>query len=627
MKKSLFLLAIGAATLTAAHAAVGDTLNLIVNNDYSMNGFIADGVKGTNGYFYGGEFTSDIKNTTRFYDSTKGWAKGNGDFDSKMCWAHTASNLIQYWQSYYGVFYKGNYGELPYGSNYTRTLQSPMAGGSSTVIDDPMRLNVAYKILNYYQSDSAGNVYDATNYYFTWTGDSGGYFSEYFGAVGVGQSNYEGQTAIVSQVSTLSSFTDALLPALGISKEGNTYTQTEAGLIAHLNISDGTNSHTLTCYGMTLSADGKIKTVVYADSDDNKLNTVYADGRVPVLSTAYVVEENGNVYLYKKDTYSGELVKIYGDGDYYVGAVTHINTPEVLQDMLAEYSDVKNEAQVWNGASSVWSMQEATTEELPTEATGWDVHVNGEHIAAEHHGYYHTYSIDGRAVEFGDHASERSVSIVGEVSASSITVSASGYSFTKGTANARIQAGADMTIHSGASLNSELKLQLNKLTLEAGSTLEALEPIVVTGDFVVNSTEATAYTTRATVTPEVNIDSALDLREADSLTMQAVVNMKGNDLYLSPETIKIFISPETAGQKEIICFSNIGKLYLGDSMTESYILNADICYTGSETPLEYLLVYNQHLHTLLLTQSIPEQTTSTLSLLALAALCSRRRRK
>jgi hypothetical protein len=109
--------------------------------------------------------------------------------------------------------------------------------------------------------------------------------------------------------------------------------------------------------------------------------------------------------------------------------------------------------------------------------------------------------------------------------------------------------------------------------------------------------------------------------------MQAVVNMNGNDLYLSPETIKIFISPETSGQKEIVCFSNIGKLYLGDSMTESYILNADICYTGSETPLEYLLVYNQNLGTLLLTQSIPEPTTATLSLLALAALCSRRRRR
>ena len=628
MKKSLFLLAIGAATLTVAHAAVGDTLNLIVNNDYSMNGFIADGVKGTNGYFYGGEFTSDIKNTTRFYDSTKGWAKGNDFSDSQMCWAHTASNLIQYWQSYYGVFYKGNYGELPYGSDYTRTLQSPMAGGSSTVIDDPMRLNVAHKILNYYQSNSAGNVYDATNYYFTWTGDSGGYFSEYFGAVGVGQSNYEGQTAIVSQITTLSSFTDALLPALGISKEGNTYTQTEAGLIAHLNISDGTNSHTLTCYGMTLDADGKIKTVVYADSDDNKLNTIYADGRVPVLSTAYVVEENGSVYLYKKDTYSGEMVKIYGDGDYYVGAVTHINTPDVLKQMLAEYSDVENEAQVWNGGSSVWSIQEASTEELPTAATGWDVHVNGESITAQgHDGYYHTYSVDGRDVVFGNHAiaDKRNVSIVGTVSAGHIDIAASGYTFTKGSDDAAIKAGADMTVRSGASLHSELEIQLNNLTLEAGSTLQILDRIEVTGNFVTGAAETSAYTTRATVAPEVNILSALDLREADSITLQATVNMNGNELYLS-EGAKFYISRKNEGD-EIAAFTNIGRLYLGDSMTESYIINAEIYYAGSETPLEYLLVYNQQLGSLSFVNSIPEPTTTTLSLLALTALVGRRRRR
>ena len=471
-------------------------------------------------------------------------------------------------------------------------------------------------------------MYDATNYYFTWTGDSGGYFSEYFGAVGVGQSNYEGQTAIVSQVTTLSSFTDALLPALGISKEGNTYTQTEAGLIAHLNISDGTNSHTLTCYGMTLDADGKIKTVVYADSDDNKLNTIYADGRVPVLSTAYVVEENGSVYLYKKDTYSGEMVKIYGDGDYYVGAVTHINTPDVLKQMLAEYSDVKNEAQIWNGGSSVWSMQQATTEELPTEATGWDVHVNGESIAAQgHDGYYHTYSIDGRDVVFGNHANadNRNVSIVGTVSAGHIDISASGYTFTKGSDDAAIKAGADMTVRSGASLHSKLEIQLNNLTLEAGSTLQILDRIEVTGNFVTGAAETSAYTTRATVAPEVNIISALDLREADSITLQATVNMNGNELYLS-EGAKFYISQQNEGD-EIAAFTNIGKLYLGDSMTESYIINAEIYYAGSETPLEYLLVYNQQLGSLSFVNSIPEPTTATLSLLALTALVGRRRRR
>ena len=623
MKRTLFLLVIGAATHTTVHAAEGDILDL-------SQGYVADGVNATitNGVL--SDFDKyAVQNSTRFYDSSKGWASANGRYgDSNMCWAHTASNMIQYWQSYYGVFYKGT-GTLPYGTDYTRTFKSVFSASNDITVADPMRLNVAKDIINAGFTNTGKRVTEGTNYFFSWVDSGGGYYSEYFGPIRNGQVAADNHTGIITEVTSLDELKSALFTALGIKETGGNYVQAESGLIAHINVGVNDAAHTLTCYGFTLDENQNINSLLIADSDDRWLYTYGPDNTgndgsfTPKLEQAFIKVDNGKMHLYEDAAFTTPTV----DSTYSIGAVTHINTPELLQNMLAEYSDVKNEAQVWNGASSVWSMQEATTEELPTEATGWDIHVNGEHIATEHHGYYHTYSIDGRAVEFGDHASERNVSIVGEVSADSITVSASDYSFTKGSADAAIKAGADMTIHSGASLNSELKLQLNKLTLEAGSTLEALEPIVVTGDFVVRSTETTAYTTRATVTPEVNIESALDLREADSLTMQAVVNMNGNDLYLSPETIKIFISPETAGQKEIICFSNIGKLYLGDSMTESYILNADICYTGSETPLEYLLVYNQHLHTLLLTQSIPEPTTSTLSLLALAALCSRRRRK
>ena len=254
--------------------------------------------------------------------------------------------------------------------------------------------------------------------------------------------------------------------------------------------------------------------------------------------------------------------------------------------------------------------------------------MNGESIAVQgHDGYYHTYAIDGRTVEFGNHASEdkRNVSIVGKVSASSITVSASGYSFTAGSADAGIADGANMTIRSGASLESELAIKLNNLTLEAGSTLKAIESIVVTGDFVASAAETSVYTTRATVAPEVNILSTLDLREADSITLQATVNMNGNDLYQS-EGAKFYITQQNEGDK-IAAFTNIGKLYLGDSMTESYIINAEVYYAGSETPIEYLLVYNQHLGSLSFVNSIPEPTTATLSLLALTALVGRRRRK
>ena len=724
MKKTLFLLAALGVT-SGAHAAVGDTLNLVVANDYSMNGFIADGVKGKNGYFYGGEFTSDVRTATRFYDSTKGWAKGydanNNANDSRMCWAHTASNMIQYWQSYYGVFYKGNYGELPYGSDYTRTLQSSMSGGSAVTIDDPMRLNVAHKILNYYQSNTAGVVYGATNYYFTWAEDSGGYFSEYFGAVRPGQANKENQTAIVTEISDLNCFTNALLTALGISKDGSVYTQTEAGLIAHLNISDGSNSHTLTCYGLTLDESGNIKTIVYADSDDNKLNTVYADGRVPVLSTAYVVEEDGAVYLCNKtwnsETSSFELTHIY-DAAYFVGGVTYINTPEVLQNMLAEYSDVANEAQVWNGNSNEWKAQVATTEELPTESTGWDVLVDGDNIAEEHRDYYHTYSTDGRAVVFGAHGmngrtSTQTITVSGTVTPGAITVENGGDYHLKAGTEAAITGTGDVAVNNGGKLSSELNFGTRAIKVASGGhfayamtadtvltgqisgetgsivqfrngssthdvtysynmsdfRLASIKGTLVVGDAAdtcatnldfsavhngylkvenlvlyenssldtASSTQvmgtysslrglqsAATFSVRAAATAPVLNDS-LDLTYAHTLVMETATNLNSNKLLLFTSN-SLTLQMELSELEDNVLFTNVSAVTVDGLDTTDTTWDATTFFSG-ENMQNYDLVFANGNVSLVYAPMVPEPTTATLSLLALAALTMRRRRK
>lgn len=84
---------------------------------------------------------------------------------------------------------------------------------------------------------------------------------------------------------------------------------------------------------------------------------------------------------------------------------------------------------------------QANVEELPTASTGWDINVDGEAIAEENRGYYHTYATEGRRVLFDDHASEgqRSVTIEGSVAASHIDVAAAGYEFKSGT-DAELQA-------------------------------------------------------------------------------------------------------------------------------------------------------------------------------------------
>lgn len=626
MKKTLFLSAL-LSMLPHLHAAVGDTLDL-------TQGFVAEGVDAT---FASGGMTFDntaLKTSTRFYDSTKGWSEiiNNSAGDSYMCWAHTAGNLLQYWQSYYGVFYKGNYGELPYGTDYKRTINPNI--GASYIITDPMRLNTTKHLITvgFNLKDTGGYVYEGIDYYFCRHQSGGGYYSEYFGAFNTGDSIPSGQTSTVTVVNSQENLTPALLSALGITKQGDgTYKQTEAGLIAHLNVGADVGStfsaHTLTCYGLTLDETGNIKSIIYADSDNYKLNGIAISegigsqytGGLPSMEQAYVKIVNGKVMLYTDAACTTPLT--YGTSNhYYLGAVTQINTPEVLQNMLAEYSDVANEAQVWNGKGTAWEQQTATTDELPTESTGWDVHVNGANIATEHHGHYHTYSTNGRAVRFDEHADNRTVTINGTVAASSIEVAAAGYTFKAGE-NASIQAGADLTLRSMASLNSELALQLNNLTLESGTVLAAASPITVKGNFLVTLKQEASVSLLAAATPGVAINADLNLSEANSVSLETTVDLMNHTLTLR-EGQSIVVNGMDGTSP---LFANIGTLYInGQAISEGSDLSEHLVFLsqdGSElTDID--AVYRDGA----IWVSIPEPTTATLSLLALAALSTRRRR-
>lgn len=651
--KRLFFIAGLTLCSASSHAAVGDTVN-------EAGVYIADGISvssiGT------GFLQTDKINSTRFYDSTKG-AEWTGAKDSNMCWVHASANIIQYWQSYYGVFakpQKGTYYDydaslntafpmegtkpLPYGKIGTTNASF----SDSTQIPDSRRLSIARDLYftipdnkNHGGRNIGGSFSWAAEWFFRgadqWDDngtpislnaggqapDTGGYYINYFAEGDFFKENTSyTTTGFTEPVQNTASLKEAVLSGFGI-QDG---VQHESGKILYISTrnTDSNTGHALTCYGYTTDEAGNIKSLIIAD---NNAGTGGFSKNSPALTELFIdITDDGKMGLYKDVNCSpGEAFTPSGAGSNYIASISYINTPEVLQNMLAEYSDVNNEAQVWNGASSVWSIQSATTEELPTAATGWDVHVNGENIGTEYHGYYHTYSTDGRDVVFGDRAEQnRSVSIVGTVSAGHIDIAASDYSFTKGSADAAIKEGADMTVRNGASLDSKVQLTLNHLTLEAGAELQASAPIVVTGDFT-----ASAHAARTTVTPPANVLSALDLRGADSLTMQAIVNMNGKDLYLSAEPLKIFINPADAGKAEIVCFTGIGNLYLENRNTENYCLKADVSYVGldPETLLQYQLMYNQQLRTLTLVQSVPEPTTATLSLLALAALVGRRRRR
>ncbi|MBE6420408.1 MAG: PEP-CTERM sorting domain-containing protein [Akkermansiaceae bacterium] len=379
----------------------------------------------------------------------------------------------------------------------------------------------------------------------------------------------------------------------------------------------GDFGHMLSCQGITTDAAGNLISILLANGDDAR--TVQRDGVETVnpasLSERYVKWVDGKILLYKDKACQEAWL------DYYIGEVSYINTPQVLQNMLAEYRNESNEAQVWNGAGSAWEQQNATTDELPTEATGWDVHVNGSNIAAEHQGYYHTYATEGRAVLFDDHAAEdkRTVTINGTVSASSIEVAAAGYTFQAGN-NAAIQAGADLTLRSAASLHSELELQLNNLTLENRAALASTTTITVKGNFLVTLHQSTTISLLTAAAPGVSIAADLNLSEASSVSIEATVDMNNRTLTLRQgQRIEL---GEIAGSAPI--FANVGTLIIGgQTIAEGTDLTDYLVFLAPDNTELTGVIYGEDN----VWVSIPEPTTATLSLLALAALTARRRRR
>lgn len=675
MKRTLFLLTLSIAS--QASAAVGDTVD-IANLKY-----VADGITVSN------TFGSDPLSTNiyradspRFYDSTKGagdWVAkyndGTTPKDSLLCWAHTSANVIEYWQSYYGVFAKPQVGDyfdgsflesgtkpLPYGkvgteeANYGNTSQVP--DSRSLAVSREMYYNMIdaggrfkWAAEWYFSGDNSPVNSDGDNVFKTKSlgASTGGYYANYFTK---GQSfttvfseyTNEYTATLYPEHVTEQSFatgsieelTQALLPAFGLEKQADgTYIQTEKGKIAFLGVwtdttkTDGTiesSGHMITCYGFTTDADGNLATILIANSDTE---SSYDTGS---KASELIVKQVGDRLM----LYTTDKNKWLNTKGYYIGEVSYINTPQALKDMLAEYSDVANEAQVWSGKDSTWEAQVENINELPTEATGWDIFVNGADIAEEHQGYYHTYSTDGRAVIFGEEGVDnKAVTINGTVKTSHITVSAAGYEFKAGTDAAIAGAGegekANLTITSGASLSSEVQLNLGDLTLENGAELSSDKVIEVHGAFLVQLQEAVTFgLARAAVTPEASVNADLDLRDATSITLNAEVNMNNHNLILSANTPITLSLNEVDGS--IVFFTNIAQLSIVDGevttvVTEGANLTqyfSNISSTDGRDLSGYQIIYANGALSMTL---VPEPTTATLSLLALAALASRRRRK
>ncbi len=426
--------------------------------------------------------------------------------DSKQCWAYTSSNMLQYWQTYYGVFSKkvGEDKEAPvHGYSYDTSYLSELGGTQS------LKLNkLFYESFN----NKGGQPLNAFGWYLSlendWTGQkdltsSPGYFQQYF-------TSYKNTTKTVDaqSISSLEAMSNSLKQAFGYTQQNGEWAQTTMGQITHLELKSGSGSHAITCYGFETDAEGNITALYIVNSDDAKYGII----------KVYTKFEEFGYMDYRLTLHYDE--ECSGYETYNAWAVTGwstINTPEVLKNMLKEYESGK---MTWMGREGVtWKNSSDTVDVnvLPTDETGWMSYAG---TGTEHAGYYNTYYTAERGVVFNDDASSGTVNVEEDITISSMEVNNSSLAYTfeggettktltvdeftkKGSAavtfdGVDVVAGTatiegDVTfdnLHVTGTLNAEEKtIHANNITLDGNATIGTIGGI--NGENVTGTTELT----------------------------------------------------------------------------------------------------------------------------------------
>ena len=378
--------------------------------------------------------------------------------DGNSCWYCVGANLLQYWESYYGVFYKGD-APLPYGYTYDSANLQQLGGTQS------LDLHMLFYD-NWTQEDrsgyAAGGDAEMAVEWFLASGentkedkpgysqlvdgaDKAAYFSNYFTGKAASREVYY----LDGDKTSLISATDFLFEAFGLDRDGN---QKVYGQIAYIGIlNDKNQGHAMSCYGFTVRNDGQLESLYLANSDDRNYS----------VTQVYVgINARGDLHLYEDAAHTKDWTLF--DSAWNICDITYINTPVVLQKMYDEYT---SEALTWTGAANTWSSTDAaaaTTVELPGKNAAWQV------FALD--GYYASYYHEGRAVEFNDEATQKNVSLKGALATPSLLLNNTrdAYTFT-GTTGATLKADAITKIGSARASFSQVGIEAGTVNVAMGA--------------------------------------------------------------------------------------------------------------------------------------------------------------
>lgn len=384
-----------------------------------------------------------------YYDVHKGY---DGK-DENMCWAAAASNLIQYWQDYYGVFYKGDV-PLPNGAS-AYTGEGVEYGTRCLAVYEEFRDNWqntggnTIKAMAWWMYGKTGNDLISGS---SMIGDnSAGYFTEYFESPNIFAATDRYEFSAQTQRDELDK---SIIQSFGNAGFNS-------GRVCYLGIRvDIETGHALTCYGYETNEAGQVTGLWLCNSDDRRDLIFLCD--IKQTDRGYVLADHN----------TGENWTYSGHSNWKISQINWINTPERLVAMQKAYSTADL---IWNGGNTDWVLPETTRGVLPTEASGWEA------SAGAGEGMFNSFFADGRNVVF-DGAGNGTVRLHGDLAPASVLVDTTSlnYAFT-GTGRLAGET-TTLTVRGGGSLTiATSNTYGGGTTLLAGETVAAHQSALGTG--------------------------------------------------------------------------------------------------------------------------------------------------
>lgn len=221
-----------------------------------------------NNYDFLGQLAGSIEGTQTPTSHTFDHLKADQD----GCWYNADSNVLQYWQNYYG--FAANEGvTLPDGYTYDTKYLESLGGTQSLQID--------MLFYTYANPAGGGSVYNSgydwylngkcdTDAFMSAAVGKAGFYSDYFG---YGIKTCQNRNLFVNGKYRRDMTTAAndFIRAFGLTTnaQGALISETE-GQIASVSLRHDNMGHEITCYGFTLNERGELESVYLADNQDSK---------------------------------------------------------------------------------------------------------------------------------------------------------------------------------------------------------------------------------------------------------------------------------------------------------------------------------------------------------------------